>query len=257
MQKHKPLGNGHLHSFDEKRNIAVFETDEDAIDYAVEQFLAIAQEALSVRPFFSVALSGGNTPKRIYQLLTRSPAKERLDWTRVLLFFSDERAVPLDDPESNYHMAMEAGFKDVSIPPGQIFAMNAQDKLGQEALAYEAAIKKHLPNAAFDLVMLGMGDDGHTASLFPRTHGLHAPGRLVIENYIPQKNSWRMSLTFECIDKAHHKVVYVLGKSKAEMLKKILTTSYKPDEFPIQRVGSPACKALFILDAEAASSLSL
>jgi 6-phosphogluconolactonase len=117
-------------------------------------------------------------------------------------------------------------------------------------------VEKILPNGVFDLVMLGMGEDGHTASLFPKTHGLHAEDRFVIANFIPQKNVWRMSLTFECINAARNIVIYVLGKSKASMVKQVLSGPYQPDDLPIQRVGTREHKALWVFDNAAAENLN-
>ena len=103
--------------------------------------------------------------------------------------------------------------------------------------------------------MLGMGEDGHTASLFPRTHGLHSQDRWVVANYIPEKHTWRMTLTFECINAAKHISIYVLGKSKSSMVKRVLSNPYEPDELPIQRIGIPEHKALWILDQDASKEL--
>ena len=105
--------------------------------------------------------------------------------------------------------------------------------------------------------MLGMGEDGHTASLFPKTHGLHSLNRLVVANFVPQKNTWRITFTFEYINSAKNTVIYVLGKNKAPMLKKVLTSPYQPDLLPIQRIGTPEHKALWIVDKEALGDIGI
>lgn len=133
--------------------------------------------------------------------------------------------------------------------------MVAETNIEANAAAYEIAIKKNVPDAQFDLIMLGMGDDGHTASLFPWTDGLHVEDRLVMANYIPEKKVWRMTLTFPCINSAKHIAIYVTGINKAEMLKKVLYGPPMPDELPIQRIGLSEHPATWIVDAAAADGL--
>jgi len=235
--------------FDDRRDVITFDGMEKAIAFSVEHFVKAACEAIAARNVFTVALSGGSTPKAIFQLLTSPLFRDRIDWNKVKLFWSDERAVSPDSPDSNYHMAMEAGFATIPIPPENIFRMAAESlDIEKAAKEYENLIVKNVPNQSFDLVMLGMGEDGHTASLFPKTHALHSEERLVVANFIPQKNTWRMTLTFECINNAHAIAIYVIGASKAAMLQRIFNSPYEPDLLPIQRVGTAAHKALWITD---------
>lgn len=244
-----------VENFDQRRDIVIPGDKEKTIDFCVKQFIQIAQEAIAARGLFTVALSGGSTPNAIYKKLSQSPYKEELDWNKVYLFWSDERAVPAENIESNYYNSLQAGLKELKIPAHQIFRMQAETEIEANALAYEQLIRAKVPGMHFDLVMLGMGEDGHTASLFPRTHGLHANNRLVIANYVPQKSTWRMTFTYECIHNAQHTVIYVLGKAKAEMVARVLIGPYDPDELPIQRVGTHKHKALWILDQEADEKL--
>lgn len=238
-----------IFAFDERRDIAVPGDEKATLEYCVEHFLALGKEAIAERGRFVVALSGGSTPKAIYQRL----ANKEFDWQNIYLFWSDERCVPPYHPDSNYHMAMEAGFSKMGIPPQHIFRMQAEGDVEEGALHYEEQIRHILPDLSFDLVMLGVGEDGHTASLFPKTHGLHAPGRLAIANYVPEKQVWRMSLTFECINASRHIAIYALGASKAAIVKKVLTEPYDPDVLPAQKVGTPEHKALWVLDASASA----
>lgn len=246
-----------ISSFDDRRNIAIPGSAKATLDFCVEHFIGIAKDAIKSNGKFCVALSGGTTPKAIFQKLTAAPYRDRLDWKHVYLFWSDERCVPPTDPESNYKMAMDAGFSQVPIPAKNIFRMPAErEDVVEAAEEYERKIREVVPAHNFDLVMLGMGEDGHTASLFPKTHGLHTEDdRLVIANFIPQKEVWRMSFTYQCINAAHHIAIYAMGKSKAAMVKKVLTGPYDPDNLPIQRVGTRMHKALWILDTDAANSL--
>jgi 6-phosphogluconolactonase len=238
---------------DDRRDLAVPGDYQTTLQFCVEHFLFTAQKAIASHGRFAVALSGGSTPKAIYQKLLDPIYQKKIDWTQVLLFWSDERNVSPDSPESNYRLAMEAAFKYLPIRPENIHRMKAEADIVENALAYQNLIHSVLKGSPFDLVMLGMGEDGHTASLFPHTEGLHAQDRLVIANYIPEKNTWRMTLTFECINASNAISLYVLGKSKAAMLKHLLTAPYQPEALPAQRVGSAQNKALWIADQEAFS----
>lgn len=240
---------------DERRDVVIPGDAAATIKFCVDHFLNLAKRNILQKGFFSVALSGGSTPKAIYKALAEAPESKDIDWTKVLCFFSDERSSPKDDPENNYHMAMESGLKKLPIPQENIFRMEAEIDIEENALKYEKAITKSIPTHHFDLVMLGMGEDGHTASLFPETHGLKVQGRLVIANYVPQKKTWRMSLTFECINSAKDIAIYVIGQSKAPMVKTVLEGRYQPDLYPIQQVGTPEHKALWILDKGASCQL--
>ena len=242
-------------AFDDYRNIVVPGNYDQTIHYAIENFIHLGNDAISQHKSFAVALSGGSTPKAIYQGLASGKYHDKLDWSRVLLFWSDERNVPPDHTESNYHMAMEC-LKPLNIPEKNIFRMEADRDLEDSSEDYEELLYRKLPAKHFDLVMLGMGEDGHTASLFPRTHGLHTKNRWVTANFVPQLNTWRMSLTFDCINEARHINIYVLGKNKADMVAKVLKSPFNPDNYPIQNIGKLSTKALWVLDSEAAKLLS-
>lgn len=239
--------------FDERRKLLIPGNAKQTIEYAANHWIQIANESINRFGNFAVALSGGSTPKLIFQELVKNAAK--VPWEKVLLFWSDERAVPPTDKESNYHMALvEAGMQTLPIPKENIFRMVAETDIEKNALAYENLIKEKVKRP-FDLIMLGIGEDGHTASLFPHTKGLDVVKRLVIANQVPQKNTWRMSFTFECINQATNIVLYAIGSSKASILQKVLTSAFNPDEYPSQRIGTVGHPALFILDEEAYSAL--
>jgi 6-phosphogluconolactonase len=244
-----------IQSYDERRDIAIPGDFQATIQFCVQQFIELAQKSIEEHGFFSVALSGGSTPKSIYERLTSEENRNKIDWQKLYLFWSDERAVPPNHPDSNYHMAMDAGFKKMPIPQHNIFRMVVENNIDENAKSYEKIIKTKLPSGQFDLVMLGMGEDGHTASLFPKTHGLQAEDRIVIANYIPQKHAWRMTLTFACINTASNISIYVLGKNKSEMVNKVLTSPFDPYEYPIQNIGTTLRKSLWIVDQDAASAL--
>lgn len=225
------------------------------LSFSVEHWIHCCESALKLHGNFAVALSGGSTPKAIYERLAEQAHASRVDWKKVLLFWSDERAVPPDSPESNYHMAMEAGFSKLPIPSSQIFRMRAEKEIEKEAIIYEELIKKTLGTRPFDLIMLGMGEDGHTASLFPNTQALKIEDKLIAANYVPQKNSWRMTMTFPCINASPNIALYLLGASKKEMLAEIFQRKPGSENLPAAQVGTAAHPALWIADKDAASLL--
>lgn len=244
-----------IKSLDERRNLAIPGDTATTLNFCAEYFFTMARESIQDHNYFAVALSGGSTPKAVYELIASSKARKEIDWKKVLLFWSDERNVLPDHPESNYLMAMEAGFSTLGIPSENIFRMHAEKNIEANAKVYEELIVNNIPKGVFDLVLLGVGDDGHTASLFPHTHGLHPQKRLVIANFIPDKDIWRMTLTFECINNAHHCCIFAIGRSKADILVRVLKGPYDPDNLPSQRVGTVTHQALWIADLAAASKL--
>lgn len=247
----------HLASYDDRRDIVIPGDAQETLKYCAEQFISIGNAAIKEKGKFNVALSGGSTPKALFRLLASPEYRDSIDWGHINLFWSDERNVPADDAQSNYKMAMDAGFASLPIPEDHIYRMEAEGiEIEAAAKKYEALLQEHLHEGSFDLVMLGMGEDGHTASLFPKTHGLHTDDRLVIANFVPQLNTWRMTLTYECINSSRHISIYLIGKNKAEMLKRVLAGAQDPDELPIQKIGTRHHKALWIVDADAASELT-
>ncbi|MFC2049229.1 6-phosphogluconolactonase [Chlamydiota bacterium] len=243
------------HVLDDRRNIAIPGDHDVTIAFAADLWIDMAREAIVDHGFFAVALSGGSTPKKIYQRL--SALEDQLDWSKVFLFWSDERSVGPTNEASNYHMAMEeGGLNKLPIPQNQIFRMVAEEEIEANAKGYEDIILDKLGSHPFDLVMLGMGDDGHTASLFPHTQALTIKGRLVVPNFVPQNNSWRMTFTYECINRSNNICLYVVGAPKAEVLEKVLLGPPKPDEYPSQLIGTEAQPALWILDNEAGKNLT-
>ncbi len=240
-----------LKSWDARRDYIIPGNTEETIDFAAGHWVHSAQRAIQQRGRFAVALSGGSTPKAIYELLA---LKARLDFSKVWLFWSDERSVPPDHPDSNYRLAMESAFSKLPIPQSQIFRMHAEKQIEKNALDYEEKIRYHLGKNLFDLVMLGVGEDGHTASLFPNTKALEVKDRLVIENYIPEKKSWRMTLTFSCINQSQHSAIYAIGQNKQLIVPKVLEAAIESD-FPASRIGTPKNKALWILDLDAATNI--
>jgi len=244
----------HFFPWDEKRDIAHPGDKESTLTFATEHFINCGNEAIQRHGFFFVALSGGSTPKKIFEKLSSESYAAELDWNKVLLFWGDERPVLPTDPQSNFRMAMDAGLKNLPILDTHIFRMKAEENIEENAQNYEEEIKRALGPHPFDLIMLGMGEDGHTASLFPQTKALQEKTALVVANKVPQKKTLRMTLTYPCINRAKNIVVYVLGKGKAAMIQNIFLGNNN-SLYPVSLIGSAKNKALWILDSEAADPI--
>jgi 6-phosphogluconolactonase len=244
----------HFFNIDSRRRLFIPGGHEATIHFMAEHFVSCAKEAILQRGHFFVALSGGSTPKAIYHELALHFI-DAIDWEKVSIFFSDERAVDPQDKESNYFSAMQSGIESLGIPIEQIHRMVAEKDLIEESIAYETIIKKKVPHATFDLIMLGMGDDGHTASLFPNTEAVKVQNRLVVANHVPIKKTDRMTFTVPLINQARLSCFYVLGSSKKEMVKICLTKNFQNEEYPCTLIGSEKNPALWILDQSAAESL--
>jgi 6-phosphogluconolactonase len=241
---------------DERRFLTIPGDTSATITYAAEQWKKACLESVHLHGAFFVALSGGSTPKAIFEKLTQSPYREDIPWDKIHLFWSDERCVAPTDSESNYYMAMNAGLKEMTIPATQIHRMpaDAPDIL-ESAKQYELLIRNTLREHSFDLIMLGMGDDGHTASLFPYTLALQESTHYIVANHIPQKDTWRMTMTYPCINSASRIVLYVTGSTKSPVLAHVLSKNYDPLQFPSQKIGIPSHKANWIADGAAAAKV--
>lgn len=219
------------------------------LQFAVHHFLEMANHFIENQGKFVVALSGGSTPNAIYAALEKMG--KTTDWSKVHLFWGDERSVPPDHADNNYRTAMEAGLKNLPIPKRQIHRMIAEKDIEIEAQKYETAIKREgiEPNS-FDLVMLGVGEDGHVASLFPDTEALRETKRWVVANEVPQKKTIRMTITYPCIQAAKKVVIYAMGKTKQRIVSKILHSPPDP-KWPASQIGSDSHPVLWIVDKEA------
>jgi 6-phosphogluconolactonase len=236
---------------DERRNLVVFHSAAEATAYSVKHFLTHAKQTLNERNWFSVALSGGSTPKQFFEKLVQDSEVLRLDWKNICLFWSDERAVPPDHADSNFKMAMQF-FSHKPFSDAKIFRMPAEHEDKERAAKeYEAIIQRYCFDGRFDIVYLGMGDDGHTASLFPNSPALQVTNKLVTSTYVEEKKSWRMTLTYPAINEARNILILAFGPSKATMLQHVLF-GQDQKRYPISFVGSQNSPAHFITDQEAA-----
>lgn len=234
----------------EKRHMWIGPNSEKAIFFCAEHWMASAIDAIEKRGLFAVALSGGSTPGKIFAELKKHPDRDRIDYRRLFVFWSDERSVPPTSSDSNYKNAMESGIADLGIAESQIFRMEAESDIQENAKRYQELIESHVPGGIFDLVMLGVGEDGHTASLFPNTKALTVSNRLVAANEVPQKKTWRMTMTYPCINAARQTAIYALGERKGPIIEEIFK---QKKSYPVCQVGTKANPALWVLDRAAAS----
>jgi 6-phosphogluconolactonase len=211
---------------------------------AVALIEAAATEAISERGEFRLALSGGNTPKPVYAALAERP----IDWGKVVITFGDERCVPPDDAESNFRMASESLLDHVAIPEENVLRLAGEQDPADAAAAYEAELGRRSPGGIFrhDLILLGMGPDGHTASLFPGTVALGERERWVVENYVPQKATWRLTFTYPLIDAARHVCFLVNSQGKDEILAEVFSGT---SDYPCAAVAPGDGKVIWLLGA--------
>jgi len=238
--------------------IHIFDTPEILLTALAEQIVVRAKEAIQKEGRFSFVLSGGSSPKKLFELLASVPYKEQIDWTRVFFFFGDERYVPADHPDSNYLMAKKALFDALNISPGQIFRMKTELTPDAAAQAYEDDILAYFSDkpVRFDLVLLGLGDDAHTASLFPHTSVLHEQESLVKALYIEKVMMNRITLTAPCINQASMVAFLVYGPSKAEALHHVLEGDRDIEKYPAQLIRPNGGLLHWYLDQSAARQLN-
>ncbi len=235
--------------------------DADALSrIAAREVAQIARHAVKRNKRFTLALSGGSTPRALFELLTQAPYRDQIPWAQTHIFWGDERDVPTDNAESNQRMARETLLDHVPLPPGNIHGiLTGQLSAADAAARYAAELRvffeltdAELPQ--FDLVLLGLGDDGHTASLFPHTEALNAKGEaLFVANVVPQLNTTRLTLTADVINSAANVIFLVAGAKKADILYDVVRGPYKPDDHPSQRIH-PAEGALTIIADQAAAA---
>lgn len=230
---------------------------------AARYLTELSRESIRTSRRFTLVLSGGFTPKGLYERLAEAEFSKKLDWNSIHIFWGDERCVPPDHPESNYRMARESLIDHVPLPPQNVHRIRGEMEPQAASIAYEKELKAFFfPGHAecpgvpgFDLILLGMGDDGHTASLFPKTAALHEQKRWVVAPYVEKLRSWRMTLTPRLINAAHNVLFLVSGRDKARCLKEVLQGPYRPDELPAQLIRPESGRLSWMIDVEAACLL--
>jgi 6-phosphogluconolactonase len=245
-----------------KREIQIVENGEAVSRAAAEMMVSLALEKLKSKESFAVALSGGSTPKNMFAVLANEAAlRNRMPWDKVHFFWGDERHVAPDHSDSNYRMANAALLSRVPVPPENIHRIRAENPdAGKAAEDYEQELRgffkletEQLP--AFDCVFLGMGPDGHTASLFPATKALHEHERLVVSNWVDKFQSYRITMTTRVLNNADMVIFLVSGEEKAEPLRVVLEGEKQTDRYPSQLIEPTHGKLLWLVDQAAARLL--
>ena len=224
---------------------------------AAQWIVQTIQARLQVAEHFSLVLSGGSTPEALYRQLAQIPYSDAVDWARLHLFWGDERCVPPDHPQSNYRMARRALLDHVPVPPEQIHRMHGELPAEEAAEAYANELAQFFGDRQpqFDLILLGMGVDGHTASLFPHSTALKETRRWVVANAAPSQAGWRITLTIPAINAGREIAFLVSGADKANTLQRVLEGPYQPEELPAQFIQPALQPALWLVDSAAASLL--
>jgi 6-phosphogluconolactonase len=241
------------------RSIEVSANAADLFHAAAEEFLRVGRAAIGAQGRFTVALSGGSTPRALYSLLAANYSG--FIWTRVFLFFGDERHVPPTDADSNYRMVNESLLTKIGIPAENVFRVPAENPDAAAAASdYEAQLRRFFELKSgefprFDLILLGLGPDGHTASLFPDSPALDEQSRLVAANWVAKFNTHRITLTFPVLDRAAEVMFLASGADKADILRQVLEGKNTPP-LPSQRVQPSDGKLLWLLDEAAAAKLT-
>jgi len=241
--------------------IRISPTIEGTITNIAGYFISIASEQINQKDIFSVALSGGSTPKSLYEFLAQDASADDLPWDKIHFFWGDERAVPPDHPDSNFLQASSTLLEPRLIPAENIHRIMGELDPKTAAAFYQEEILAWFKDTPprFDLVLLGMGTDGHTASLFPGSQALQdsQQNQWVTANQIPQLSSWRITFTAKLINAAEQVVFLVTGQPKAETLFKVLEGPNLPNKYPSQLINPHNGSLIWILDQAAASMLTL
>ena len=224
----------------------------------------VAVDAVARRGVARIAISGGNTPKAVFALLANpgEPFLTTIPWARLELFWVDERCVPPDDKESNFGMTRKAMLNEVPLPPENIHRMEGELDPQESASRYEAVLRNSFKlegaeTPTFDLILLGIGDDGHTASLFPETDALQEMSRLVVANHVPQKDTWRLTLTWPVITQGREVAFLIEGAAKRTIVKTVFDGPYDPEKYPSQLIRPASGRLTLLMDTEASAGLPL
>jgi 6-phosphogluconolactonase len=238
--------------------ITRFKDEEMLARGAAERFVAAAEEALRRSGRFTVVLAGGATPEPAYRLLASPRYRRQVSWTRSMLLFGDERCVPPDDEQSNFRMARAALIEHVDVPPNRVYRIEGEREPAEAAERYEMILRdlfidEEAPH--FDLLLLGMGADGHTASLFPGTEALEEKERWVVANRVSEQNGWRITLTYPALCAAHRIIFLITGAEKARTVAEAFGGLEHDTPYPCERVIPVDGTREVLLDAAAAAAL--
>ena len=237
--------------------INVFKTVQELLMAMADYFVTTAKNSISSRKEFNVALSGGSSPKRLYEMLASPDFKHQVEWDKVNFFFGDERYVPANDPENNALMVKKALFDPLYISPSNIFTINTSISPEEAAKKYTLTIANHFKDQKirFDLILLGLGDNSHTASLFPYTSVLSDKSTSVKATFLEAQNVYRITMTAPLINQARHIAFFVYGEAKAEAVHHVLENERNEKKYPAQLIRPDEGELRWYLDEAAASHL--
>jgi len=239
-------------------SLNIFETENEVLAALADYFVSVADKSIVAKGKFSVALSGGTSPKKLYQLLASPAYNKKVDWDKVYFFFGDERNVPKDSPDSNYLMAKKALFDPLEISTLNIFPVDTTLEPAEAAKKYADEIEQFFDDEelSFDLVLLGLGDNSHTASLFPYTPVLHDTTPSVKEVWLEDQQVFRITLNAPMINEAKHIAFLVYGAGKAEAVHHVLEDDEDIENYPAQLIDSIVGEVQWFMDEAAAANLS-
>ncbi len=241
-------------------NLHIYQNDTAFTKNVTEWIINVISETLQKQEKFTWVLSGGNTPKPIYQLLSSMPYREQIDWKKLHIFWGDERAVPFNDDRNNAKMAFETLLDHVSVPADQIHVMRTDIPPEQAAMEYEKILKEYFPlvqhsSFTFDLVLLGMGEDGHTLSLFPGTEVVHEEKAWTKAFFLKSQDMYRITLTKSIVNRSAKIAFLTTGDNKADALHEVIEGKYNPDLYPSQVIKSVNGELHWFVDSDAALEL--
>lgn len=227
---------------------------------AARRIVGQAAQAIAERNQFTLVLSGGSSPESLYELLAKPEWREQIDWSKVHLFWEDDRYVPPDDALSNYRMVREALLGKIEIPEDNVHRMRTElPTPEQTAQLYEDEIRAVVHSEdtfpSFDFVVLGLGENGHTASLFPHRPTLHERSKLVVADFVPEVDMHRVTMTAPLLNAARTVAFFVSGQSKADVVREVITGPHRPEDLPAQLIAPASGDLLWLLDADAAARL--
>lgn len=240
------------------KQVKVFDTPEKLFESTSLLVSQLLLDTISLHGKCEFVLSGGSTPIRLYQLLGNGNASDVIPWNKVNLFWGDERCVPPDSSESNYKLAFDNLISKIYIPPENIFRIPGEKPHDLAALEYEKELREHFEDALypiFDVVLLGLGEDGHTASLFQKPKRYPNGSRWIIDVYVPKKKMWRITMSLPVLNNAKTVIFLVSGKEKSKIVRDVLTN--KESAFPAARIIPLNGELIWCLDKDAAGSLKI
>jgi 6-phosphogluconolactonase len=243
-------------------NLHIYQNDKEFAKDVADWIIKVIAETLQKQERFTWVLSGGNTPKPVYELLSSAPYREQIDWNKLHIFWGDERAVPFTDDRNNAKMAYETLLNKVSVPEEQIYLMRTDISPEESAIEYEKILREYFPLATnhssqptFDLVLLGMGEDGHTLSLFPGTEVIHEEKAWTKAFFLKAQDMYRITLTKNIVNNSSKIAFLTTGENKADALHEVIEGKYDPDLYPSQVIKPVHGELHWFIDSDAAIEL--